>query len=521
MQWPVPQLQNLKVSPHEAVDTLVQKIEVVAKRDPAYYRRRLQLLAGLGYGYIVVVFVLLFGGLWCLRQLFIAMQNTQGLGNLNTFAGLIALGFGSLFFVRFEVPKGVVLTREQVPQLFSMIDELSSALKAPKLDSVILDARMNAAIAQRPKFGFIGWHTNYLMIGLPLMQALSPDQFKAVLAHELAHLCGDDGRVGAWIYRVRRTWYELAERFENTPAGGWLFRGFFSWYGPFFRAYSFVHARAQEYEADRRAADLVGAHHKAEALIWLKVNNSQLSEVFYPDFQRQAIALKSPPDDYMSTLLKALREEIDSDNIQHWLALYLAAESTNASTHPCLADRLSALGYAVPDSLLPPAQRAVTLLGDQLVPLAKQLDQLWEKEQKTSWPTLYQRSQHKLARLDRLNAKADHLLTVEEKIKRSILTWAVAEKRTVLPMFQEILKEAPNHPSVHSWLGFLLAEKQNEAGVDHLKFVIENDLALKGSACAWLYSFYLKQAQPELAEQYRQEWQAHQKLWRLALQERS
>ena len=140
------------------------------------------------------------------------------------------------------------LNRKQAAGLFSVVDELTKSLKAPQFNHILLTADLNAAVVQRPRFGFIGWQINYLLLGLPLMQALSPDQFRAVVAHELAHLSGDDSRFSGWIYRVRQAWFELAEKFQSDRQGGFFFRQFFSWYGPFFKAYSFVLARAQEYE---------------------------------------------------------------------------------------------------------------------------------------------------------------------------------------------------------------------------------------------------------------------------------
>ncbi|MGF1521979.1 MAG: M48 family metalloprotease [Leptolyngbyaceae cyanobacterium] len=522
MQRWIAQFRKQKVSTPEEFDALVQRIEVVACRNPAYYRARLKLLACLGYVYILVVFVLLFGALWGTRQLLIHLQGYDSVGQLNRVFWLLTFGFLSLFFVRVKPPQGISLTRKQVPQLFAMLDELSAALKAPRLDTVILNDELNAAIMQRPRFGFIGWHTNYLLIGLPLMQALSPEQCKAVLAHELAHLCGDDGRVAAWIYRVRRTWHDLAERFENTSRGGLLFQRFFSWYGPFFRAYSFVHARSQEYEADRRAAELVGTQHKAEALIWLNVNSMLLSKQFWPQFQRQTIALESPPDNFVSQMLAALQAGITVETAQRWLALRLTRQTNNASTHPCLAERLEALEYNVPDPLIPPQERATVLLGNQLDALTEQLNQLWQKEEADEWEVGHKRNQHELARLDRLNQKAEeYALTVEEKIKRASMTWRLCEKSAALSMFQAIAEAAPDHTVARYWLGVLLLEQSRSEGVPHLQFALERDPSLLIPACSQLYSFYLKQNECSLAATYQQRWQQHAKAWDLAQTERA
>ena len=525
MTNPLSSLFSIKASTPEAFDTLVSKIEAIAQRNPAYYRRRLRLLAVLGYAYIIAVFILLFIALWLLRSSLIAIQGEAMLGELNIVFILAIAGFLSLFFIPFKAPTGIPLTREQVPQLFQVLDDLSTALKAPKLDTVILDAELNAAIMQRPKFGLIGWHTNYLLLGLPLMQALSPEQFKAVLAHELAHLCGDDGRVAAWIYRIRRTWFELAEQFEQNRRGGLFFRRFFSWYGPFFKAYSFVHARSQEYEADRRAAELVGAQHKAEALIWLGLNSSLLSQKFLPRFKQRSQNLSQPPDDYVSDMLATLSAEIDAAECDRWLSLRLANQSDNASTHPCLSDRLNALGYKVSTPLPPRLQRATVLLSERLAPLTQQLDQLWQKEQQKSWQMLKERYDYRLKRFEYLKNKPEKnkqetSLTLEERIKRASMCYALEDKTSVLRTFESLLQVAPDHPTINYWVGYLRIEQGKASGVDRLKQVVDSDPALAAAAYRQLYAFAKQQQQIELAETYRQQGQAQEKMWTLALEER-
>ena len=90
----------------------------------------------------------------------------------------------------------------------------------PKVHEVLLTHDFNAAIAQVPRLGLFGFHKNYLILGLPLMMALSLDQFRAVLAHEFGHLSGAHGRFGSWIYRIRRSWYQLMANLEHQQHWG-------------------------------------------------------------------------------------------------------------------------------------------------------------------------------------------------------------------------------------------------------------------------------------------------------------
>jgi Zn-dependent protease with chaperone function len=73
---------------------------------------------------------------------------------------------------------------------------------------------MNAGVQQVPRFGIFG-SRNFLVLGLPLLQAVTPTELRAVVAHELAHLSRSHGRVNVWLYRIRATWGQLLESLEE------------------------------------------------------------------------------------------------------------------------------------------------------------------------------------------------------------------------------------------------------------------------------------------------------------------
>ena len=173
-------------------NNLIQELEKYARVNPSGYNLRVGLLAALGFSYIFLVFALLCTFFWFL-----------GLKQISFF---LVLAIAQLLYAGFAQPKGIELTRQQVPELFALIDELTEKLNTPKFDHIFLDTQLNAGVLQVPRFGilFVGWQKNYLFLGLPLMQSLSPEQFRAILAHELGHLSGNHSRFSGWIYQLRR-----------------------------------------------------------------------------------------------------------------------------------------------------------------------------------------------------------------------------------------------------------------------------------------------------------------------------
>ena len=122
-----------------------------------------------------------------------------------------------------------------------------------------------------------------------MLQALSPEQLKAVLAHELGHLSGNHNRFDGKIYRTRAAWQNLMESFHRKGAISELIFGrFFNWYAPYFSAYSFVLARQDEYEADRCAAELTSPKVASEALVRTELAAQYLGETYWRNIYERA-----------------------------------------------------------------------------------------------------------------------------------------------------------------------------------------------------------------------------------------
>ena len=509
-------------------DAFVKSIERKASRHPQYYRLRLRLLAILGYIYIISVFTLLCALLLGVRYLLIRYE-LGATSSIDPIIFMLGLGVVRLFLAYIPAPDGIPIARTQAPELFKEIDRLTIALKAPRFHNVLLTDDLNAAVAQRPRFGVMGWSKNYLLLGLPLMQVLSPEQFQAVIAHELGHLAGNDGRFSSWIYQVRRVWFDLAEQFELTHQGGWLFGRFFKWYGPFFKAYSFVLARANEYEADRTAAQWVGVKPKAEALLQLRIYSRFLYESIWPKVYNQTAALTDPPDHTITGILNRLKRGPSQEEARSTVELALMKTTNNDDTHPCLSDRLQALGYVVDLDHLPspPTQTAADyFLETDLEEWMDQLDLAWVDANKKDWALRHRVRQQKRQCLDRLEEKAkanlpvstqrSRGLTLEETWQQAYLTWIFHEKDNAIPLFREVLARSPHHPHANFYLGKLLVEQEDWHGIPHLERAMANHPSFVIPGAELLYEVYQTRQQFTKAAFYRQHRQHHQALWAIA-----
>jgi Zn-dependent protease with chaperone function len=503
-------------------DGLIQQLEVFATRHPQQYQQRVRGLALLGYAYIALVIVGLLAAIAFLIYIFLTVRLSGRLlqGAFLLLVPLVLIG--QSLFVAVPPPQGIILQRTQTPNLFALVNQLSVKLQVPKFYQILLTDEFNAGVVQVPHAGFFAGYKNYLMIGLPLLQALSVNQFRAVLAHELGHISGNHSRFGGWIYRQWSIWAQFQARLQYSNYRHWMpvLNVFLNWYAPFFSAYSFVLRRANEYEADRCAAEISGAKTVAEMLVAIKVK-AQKVDLFWSEVYQQVNQQVTPPTDAYGSLAAALKADL-TENVQSWLEVALAQKTNTADTHPCLRDRLAALGYtpeqipALPPDL--PSSAAEKLLGNALPALISQLNKSWQEGVATSW-------QQRHAQVQDLTALADKAvmqkLELEEAWKLAQWAFEHREDDKAVPLLQQCLGQEADHGGANFTLGQILLDRNDDEGVSLVERAMakHSDYILPG--CDLLYGFYEKKGQLQKAQTYESQYKQHQKLLERARDERS
>lgn len=505
-------------------ESLVKRLEGEAAVDPDGYRRKLGALALLGYGYIITVILLLVLGaaviVWLATISTAALLLVKQVGW--AFLGLAYLAVRALW-VRFEKPEGRPLARAQFPELFAAVDDLRARAKAPALDAVLLTNDFNAAVVQHPRFGLLGGARNYLILGLPLMHALSPEEFKAVIAHEFGHLSGSHGRFGAWIYRLRAGWTRLLGALqENRHWGSKLFTHFFDWYAPLFSAYSFVQARQQEYEADRMSVEAVGATAAASALLRVNVQDDFLGEKFWPAILKRAETDPLPTMSPFAMLGRALKQGGPASAVQQWLGKSLQQRTGYDDTHPCLVDRLKAIG--VEPYLPQPITRnaADTLLGEGALAVQREMDEKWRTGIKDWWNERHQYVANARTRLAELERKAlIGSLTDEDLWNKARYTEEFGTSEAALEIYTSLIARDSRHVGALFHRGQLLLARDDARGIDDLSAAIRLDANLEQPACELVARFHRKRGNDVEAKPYQLRYWELEEQAEIARRERS
>ena len=495
----------------EQFEALVRYVEDYARHNRRAYRLRVAALALAGYAYVWLVLLACLGALAGLIWLATTTSGSKmGIGKLIIAIGVFAYAIARALWIRFEPPAGVPLTRQDAPALFGLVAELARALSTPRFYRVLLTDDFNAAISQHPRLGPFGWYRNYLLLGLPLMQALSAEEFKAVLAHELGHISREHGRFGAWIYRIRMAWARLLEQLEASRHWGYqIFDWFLKRWAPYFNAYSFVMAREQEYEADRYAADLAGRDHMARALVALEIHGARLQQRFWPSVFQRLAEQPEPPAGVLTSLRETLRQPPDHEDGRRWLAAALNRATGTSDTHPSLNARLRALGVMMPpaDTTVhgaPEHTAADQYLGHELPRLAARLDALWREAVAGGWRVRHQADARGLARLQALDAgAAQQPLALQEAAERAELTLRLRGPDAAVEPLRQVLALDAEHAMANYALGVILLDRHDDAGVQHIERAVTRDPSARAAGYQRIWRFYEAAGRNTEATEYR------------------
>ncbi|GAB3406905.1 M48 family metallopeptidase [Flindersiella endophytica] len=254
-------------------------------------------------------------------------------------AGAIVVGlFKALKRPKFE-PYGVRLNESEQPHLWGVVRDLANRVGTKPPDEIWLVPEVNAAVAEDTRvLGLVGGR-RYMLVGLPLLLALTTDQLRAVLGHELGHYSHSHTRLGAINYRGRMTIIATMAQLRRTNPVRWLFAGYARIY---FLVESAV-SRRQELEADQAAGAIAGrraaqtALHEVEVLAaaWGFYLNNYVGQGLDHDLAPRQVF----PG--FSKFLSGRQQELSELRKQE-----LPGESSRWDSHPATPERIAKLASA-------------------------------------------------------------------------------------------------------------------------------------------------------------------------------
>jgi hypothetical protein len=496
-------------------DALVERIEARYANRPKALERATSVWVALGLLGIVV---------WTSFLVALGALAFAGGVILEPPGGLVFLGFGVLliaygfwqaaFFLLVDVapPRGRRILPAEAPVLWNELASLRRAVGSRRFSEVLISMDFNAGVREIPRLGLFGWPSTVLEIGLPLCLAVAPEELRAILAHEYAHISARHSRSGNRVYRIHRTWAHIFQQMQK-PASSSFGRGtravtsrFIEWYWPRLHARAFVLSRAQEFEADRLAASIAGASALACGLWRMACLSPWLADRFWPDLFQEATALDEPPD-VVSRLKSALETPPAPLDAARWVARGLSRVTGNDETHPAFCDRARALGVSLDDltsgRFPTPVElsAAVAFLGADALAIEQSLAAEWRNQSLAGWRDRRRRHLAESRRAESKSVASPDQVRPEEVA----ILWNSAREAADLngpasaqPLLREVLARDPLHAGANVLLGFHLVKIGDPEGERRLWQVIEMaDRAWFGQACAILKDHYRTSGQTD------------------------
>ncbi|MBX9690642.1 MAG: M48 family metalloprotease [Candidatus Obscuribacterales bacterium] len=499
-------------------EELVARLELFSRQNPGGYRLRVAALALLLYVYVLAVLILLLGLGFAVFAVLWQAKSAYFLSfKLALPLAILAYLILRSFLIRFSPPRGVMVSAEDSPKIFELLLEIKGKLDCPRIEAVYLNSEFNASIYSMPRLGFLGAHKHYLCLGLPLMQSLSPEQFRAVLAHEMGHLSGNHGKFSSWIYSVRSASLQLLEVVrEQSMLGNFVFKVFLEWYCPLFNAYSFVLIRQHEYEADKCAAEIFGTKTAALSLINSELKNRYVDLKYWKELFKNLDETPMPPSHPFRDLSELMVNGQMDPEAYKWYQQALARRTGSSQSHPSLRDRIKAISELgdcenlenLSEEELRKAWAIDTSAAQEyfeakLPDFEQRLDIAWHNAFDQNWRCLYGERIEARNQLHKLEQKMQtEQLSNDELLQRAQLYFQLKPSIESIPVLRNTLLVMPDNASLNYNLGERLLADGDLSGIDYLEKVISLKPVYGLELCEIIYQHLMDEGKEEQAAVY-------------------
>lgn len=247
---------------------------------------------------------------------------------LLSFGGLLGIFLFKFIFTikKTDTSQFKLLSENEEPKLYALIREISEAAHTSFPGKIFLSADVNAFVFYDSTFWSMFFPVKKnLVIGVGLMNSLTSQELKAVLAHEFGHFSQKSMRVGSYVHQVQLVMQNIL--FENNSYGNFArqLHSIHPIVGLFVnlaigvlngiiwilkKIYRLVYlkylglSREMEFHADQFAAQIAGSEYFKRSMIRLEYAGGAFQNVliFYQQKQQQSLR----PDDLYAQHLEAL-----------------------------------------------------------------------------------------------------------------------------------------------------------------------------------------------------------------------
>ncbi|HXH62397.1 MAG TPA: M48 family metalloprotease [Fimbriimonadaceae bacterium] len=408
-------------------EQIVREMELLNKRDPDAYRKKVQRFVSLGYAAYFVAFVAVLGLSGLVVWLMISGRLSSGGIRLAIIAGVLLISFVRALWVKLDPPKGRLVRPEEAPVLIRELERIRGSIGAPPIHQVLVDPGFNAYATSSSRIGIFGERC-YVVLGIPLLLTQTADEVIATLGHELAHHSRRHVKSGTRAYRMEQMWRRVLERL--SAAGSFMvypMYGFAKWYVPRFSAMSLVARRQAEFEADATGAEASSRQAMATGLIRMCVDEATKLVAFWDLVHQIMRENERPQKNVFSKLLDI--QEPEAAKARAVLVATLKSKTVFEDSHPSVRERIEALGIPgdpedqeAVDALIAMLGRvdnsaAEVFFGEHLQSVLDDVGSMWAASVGSLWKRSYEESQAAKSTIEKFEGRRLDSLSESETVE--------------------------------------------------------------------------------------------------------
>ena len=368
-------------------------IESLTHKFPRFYIGCVALVAIFGYAFVLLFPLLVLAGLLNIYTELAVSDVTDWQAALTWLVIVLVAALISYRSTQIKpkLPVGLTLTEAKAPGLFKLVQQHRSYYKRPTIHRIVITEHYELDIVKTPMWALPVWSTNTLVIGLPVMQCLSPKQFECMVARRIGQFSKRYNPVTNWLYQLRSIWQQYRLSYNQHKCFGIEpIKWFYSVYAPVYAMVSVYAARRDELNADTYAMELFNDKDVLEMITADALCRWYLHNQYWPAVARIAsIETKSLPTPHtkMSSAVRAIKngEQLDKliDNAYR-------EQPIRSNAMPSLQDRINNIGHQKPNMENDTTENAAAFyLGASVKGVVDIVDKLWLKS------LLEQRKKHR------------------------------------------------------------------------------------------------------------------------------
>ena len=229
--------------------------------------------------------------------------------------------------------KGMFLVdKEKYQKIYDKVNEISRKIKGPKIHEIYIILDFNAAATNR--YLFTPFKRNILILGYPLLAALSYRGLIGCLSHEIGHIKHKHMSLSAWIIMANTFWTNIQFGIVSIFFKPWLK----FWLPAFNKALAPLYRR-YEIEADKYIVKTFGEDYLAACMVEMLLKEEQYSDVTN-ELLAQMRSDSWDQCDILKLIRDGLYEDLPEDRDEQVIARALKSVPDVFDVHPSFAQRL-------------------------------------------------------------------------------------------------------------------------------------------------------------------------------------